>query len=92
MSTGRLIQVLWVAVACLATVSGCCHSSEEIATVARTPDNREDPCDEVCAGLIDPSAGDRDYEIVGCDEGLGEDGDPAVFCRVEVTYCESELH
>jgi hypothetical protein len=60
--------------------------------VARTLGDADTPCDEICGRLIDPSSRDHDYELVGCDEGLGEDGDPAVFCRVEVTYCESELH
>jgi hypothetical protein len=90
MSARRLTSLLASLASLLA--GGCCSTTEDLVSVRRTLEDRDTPCEEICGRLIDPSTRDRDYELVGCEEGLGEDGEPAVFCIVEVTHCTRELH
>jgi hypothetical protein len=73
-------------------LSGCCTTTEETVVFERTRDDEGRSCEEICDDTIVPESEETTYELVGCDEGLSENNLPAVFCRFESTYCETELH
>ena len=76
-----------LALAVASVLAGCCQSSEWIVE-RPLPDDPAEPCLQTCGPIIL----DENQECIGCAQGLGADGQPAVLCVIQSTTCTTELH